>query len=629
MPSAAVFKTAAETGLMRITHMPKIPGKDSLVLYKKRPARVISVTDKLEVEVPGGKIQRVRPKDVVVLHPGPVHALHELVPQSGEVESAWELLAGTRTTLTELAELVYGGYTPPTAWAAWQLVAEALHFCGTADEIMARTPEDLQRVRLVRESKTAEVREWLAFLERLQAGSLAPEDSEYLKDVGALALGAATESRVLRALSRQETQENAHALLLKARYWDETVNPYPRRLKLPTEAPRIPVSMLPEEERKDLTHLPAFAIDDEGNQDPDDALSLESDHLWVHVADVAALVPPRSAADLEARARGATLYLPEKTVPMLPPAITEQLGLGLINVSPALSFGLKVTEEGEIRQVDVVPSRVRVTRLTYAQAEERIDQQPFKCLWQLAQRYRARRRRRGAALLDLPEVRVRVVDGEVCICPMAHLKSRTLVSESMLMAGEAAARFALDRDIPFPFTTQPSPESEKQPATLSAMFTYRRKLKRRQMKSVPQPHAGLGLEVYAQVTSPLRRYLDLVVHQQLRAYLAGHALLGTQEILERVGAAEAITGSVRRAERLSNQHWTLVYLLKNPDWRGAGILVERQGSRGVVLIPDLGLEAQVHVRREPALDEVLSLGLNGVDLPGLTAHFRVESSVPT
>ena len=94
----------------------------------------------------------------------------------------------------------------------------------------------------------------------------------------------------------------------------------------------------------DLTHLPAFAIDNAWTTDPDDALSLEGpNRLWVHVADVAALVLPDSPADLEARNRAASLYLPEMTVPMLPAEASERLALGIGDVSPALSFG---TESG-------------------------------------------------------------------------------------------------------------------------------------------------------------------------------------------------------------------------------------------------------------------------------------------
>ncbi len=63
-----------------------------------------------------------------------------------------------------------------------------------------------------------------------------------------------------------------------------TVNPYPRRMDLPAESPLLDLPELPAEERRDLTHLAAFAIDDEGNRDPDDAISLDGERLWVHVS---------------------------------------------------------------------------------------------------------------------------------------------------------------------------------------------------------------------------------------------------------------------------------------------------------------------------------------------------------
>ena len=153
--------------------------------------------------------------------------------------------------------------------------------------------------------------------------------------------------------------------------------------------------------RRDLTHLAAFAIDDEGSDDPDDAISLEGNRLWVHVADVAALVPPESPADLEARARGANLYLPEGTVPMLPPEVTQLLGLGLADISPALSFGMDLTPAGEITGIEIVPSWIRVTRLTYDEVELRLAEEPFTCLYDLALRCEARRQTRGAITLTL------------------------------------------------------------------------------------------------------------------------------------------------------------------------------------------------------------------------------------
>ena len=193
------------------------------------------------------------------------------------------------------------------------------------------------------------------------------------------------------------------------------------------------------------------------------------------------------------------------------------------------------------------------------------------------------------------------------------------------MAGEAAARFALERDIPFPFATQPAPPTGTQQLTegLAGAYALRNTLQRSQTKSVPAPHTGLGLAVYARATSPLRRYLDLVAHQQLRGYLRGEDILGAQEMLERIGAVEAVTGSVRQAERLARQHWTLVYLLQHPGWHGEGILVEKRNSRGTVLIPELELEPRVHLREDLPLNSVVPLFLSGVELPELEAYFRL------
>ena len=104
---------------------------DSLVLYKVRPARVLSVSNKIEIELDGGKTKRVRDKDVVLLHPGPVGRLADLAASSGDVDEAWSLLEGAQTNLRELAELAFGDYTPASAWAAWELVADGLYFEGT------------------------------------------------------------------------------------------------------------------------------------------------------------------------------------------------------------------------------------------------------------------------------------------------------------------------------------------------------------------------------------------------------------------------------------------------------------------------------------------------------------------
>ena len=599
--------------------------QNSLVLYKNGPARVAALGDKLDIELEDGRSLRVRPKDVLLLHPGPLRSPRELgeIP-AGEVEAACELLEGNPTTLLELAELVYGACTPATAWAAWRLVDEGLYFQGTPEAINVRPLAEVEQERIVREAKTAERDAWNGFLQRARAGCCAPEDARYLLEVEELIWGQREQSRVLQALECNQTPESAHALLLRLGYWNERHNPWPRRTGAILERPTVPLAELPQEPRLDLTGLPAFAIDDEGNLDPDDALSLDGDRLWVHIADVAALVPPDSPADVEARARGATLYLPETTIPMLPDAALRQLGLGLLEVSPALSFGLSLDANGVVIDVEVVPSWVRVQRLTYEQVETRLDEEPFRRLYELAERHQARRRTRGAIFIDLPEVKMRVSEGRVDIQPLPRLRSRMLVAEAMVMAGEAAARFALERELPFPFTTQePVEAADQQPVSLAAMYSLRRSMRARQYSSQPGPHGGLGLEVYVQATSPMRRYLDLVAHQQLRALLRGGDPLDAQAIVARVGAAEAVASGVRRAERLSRQHWTVVYLQQHPGWQGEGVLVEKRMPRGTVLISALALETRVKVADSVAPDSVLPLRLTGIDLPEREAYFRV------
>ena len=606
--------------------MPDTPiSQGNFVLYKQRPARVAQAGERLEIELEDGKPVKVRAKDVVLLHPGPLERLSDLQPEEGDLETAWELLAGGVTNLAELAELAFGDFTPSTAWETWRHIADGLYFRGAPDEVEARTAEAVEQERQARAARAAEREAWDDFIARVRQGQPAAADERYLKELDDRAYGQRPDSRLLRALSIADQPEKAHDLLLKLQRWNYTVNPHPLRLGMALEQPTGSLVSLPDEPRRDLTHLPAFAIDDEGNQDPDDALSLEGQRLWVHVADVAALAPPDSEVDLEARARGANLYLPERTVTMLPPEATHQLGLGLSEVSPALSFGLDLSDDGRLLDVEVTPSWVRVTRMTYEEVSRRLDEEPFKSMYHLAQLSEERRMEEEAISIELPEVKIAVRDGQVSIEPMQPLPSRMLVAEAMVLAGEAVARFALERGLPFPFTTQPPPDTFERPSTLAEMFAVRKTLKRSQQTSIPAPHAGLGLEVYARATSPLRRYLDLVVHQQLRAFLRGDNTLGEEEVLERVGAAEAVTGSARQAERLSRRHWTLVYLLQHPNWRGAGVLVDKRGSRGTVLIPELSLEIQLLVPEDMELDASVPLVLTGVSLADLEAHFRIEA----
>ena len=596
----------------------------NLVLYKSQSARVVSAAAKIEIELPDGKKVSVRDKDIILLHGGPLNSFADLTQlESSEIEEACALLDGTATTLPELADLIFGVYTPQSAWAVCRLMLDGLYFCGTPDAILVRSVEAINKERQQRASKTAEKEAWNGFIDRLRKSTLIDIDRSRIVPLEDFCLGKNSGCRILKELDVQETPEHAHTLLLKLGIWDHGINPYPSRRGF-AEAPAYPaLPPLPQEDRLDLTHLCAYAIDDEGNKDPDDALSIDGNILWVHIADVAAAVTPGCPLDIHAGGVGANLYLPENTHTMLPPEATTIFGLGISETSPALSFGIVLNENGSIASYQIHPSLIKVTRITYEAAQERIEQHPFSELYSLTQQYRAFRKSQNGIFLSFPEVKLRVIDGRVTICPLGDLPSRDMVTDAMLMAGEAAARFAMEHVLPFPYTSQPPPETIGHAADMAAMFAYRRQLKPSGVKTIPEAHAGLGLPSYSRVTSPLRRYLDLVAHQQIRLFMTGGKLLDEQAIVSRIGTSAAMTGTLQKIERLSNQHWTLVYLLQNPHWQGRGIVVEIRERYSIVIIPEIAFETRISTDKELSLNQELCLAISSVDLPGLTARFTI------
>lgn len=594
----------------------------ALVLYKSQPALIASIGEKIDIRVPSGKDRKVRPKDVLLLHPGPLQSLNSLQLPQGNIEEAWELLQGEQPEFADLAELVFGEFTPAAAWAAWQMLQDGLYFGGEMDSIEVRTADEVAREREQRDSKAREAQAWEDFLTRVETAQLQDEDRKQLAEVERVALGNAQHSRILSHFKVEASPQAAHRFLVRCGYWDAAENPWPRRAGVALEDLEIGVPGLPQEERLDLTGLEAWAIDDAGNQDPDDAISLDGDYLWVHVADVAALVRPDGHLDQAARERAANLYLPERVYPMLPDAVTEQLGLGLAAESPALSIGMRLVD-GEVRDVRIARSRVRVSRTTYDAANERMQESPFAEIAAITDSYRAKRVARHAARLDLPEASVRLVDGEVVIRPLPKMASRDMVTDAMLMAGEAVAIFASENDIAIPYAMQPQPEEIRQPQTLSGMYAYRRLFKPSNTVLHPEPHFGLGLERYARSTSPLRRYADLLVHQQLRAFVGGGEPMSREIMAERIAGIDANSGRIRRAERQSNLHWKLVYLQRHPDWQGEAIVAALEQRKAVLVIPELAMEVKVRLHDRFALDESVTLGLREVDLTTQDAWFRV------
>jgi exoribonuclease-2 len=607
------------------------PRKYALVVYKKRPGRILATGEKIEVELPGGDRVKVRPKDVVVLHPGPVEGLDSLGDCPGDVQTAWDLLSGKQTSLKELAELAYADFTPSSAWAVWKLLEDGLYFQGSPDEITALPGQEVERQIKARQVKAQESSAWNDLLARIRGGSFEPSnavaaDQKYITELENLALNKRLEARLMQELGRPPRPENAHALLMDLGIWDAYVDPYPTRLGISEEAPHFALPDLPEETRLDLTHLPAYAIDDEENQDPDDALSLDGDELWVHIADTAALIPPESSIDLEACTRGANAYLPQGTIPMLPHQAVAMFGLGLSEISPALSFHIQLSSVGDIEGVEILPTWVHVQQLSYQQAQEMLSNgdEILNRMLSYLQAYQFHRHNLGALTMDLPEVIIKLKGNKVEIRPVQFFDSRVLVREAMLAAGQAAALYTQQYNLPIPYVIQESTPGLAPAEDMAGQFELRIRMKRSQLSLLPGLHAGLGLEPYTRATSPLRRYQDLLVHQQIRAHISAHSVLGEQEVLRAAGMAEAGAALASQAESLSRRHWTLVYLLQNPGWSGDAVLVKKSGMIGRFLIPALAWETTVHLQDDLALNSVVNLEMASVDLPNLDAHFSLR-----
>ena len=621
-----------------------------MVIYKNKPALVKDLSDgKITISLQGGEQVKVREKDIELIHSGPVKDFDgiEVRASSAAICEAWELLLGDDSgpvSLKDLAALVFGEYTPSSAYAAYCLLKDGLYFSGSINAIVPRSREEVTVEETKRSEKQRETGERSAFLERLKAclkknaeASLLPDDARFMQDVEALAYGKSSKSRTMKELGLGETPEDAHALLLNTGFWSAAVNPHPARFGLSINhtniCPDVPLC----ENRRDLCHLAAFAIDSPWSNDPDDAISIEkaeaglgnsgSSVLYVHVADPAASITPDSPAEKEARDRGATLYLPEGTIRMLADEALALFALGFSEKSPALTFKMTLDEGGEIINTEIFPSIVRVRRITYEDADRETDCADSEAaaalcaLYDLARLICNRRTAQGAVNIDLPDVHITVENETVKIEPVVSCRSALLVKECMIAAGEGAGTWAAGNGLAFPYISQEVEIQGAVPSGLAGSWQLRRCMRPRILSTKPGRHQGLGLDTYSQVTSPLRRYTDLLAHLQIRAFLRGDAPLSADEVSARLGFSEAAAVASVQAERASDNHWKMVYLSGQKDTVWDAVALEKKGNRWAVIIPSLALETQVPLQKDVAPNENIKLVLKSVNIPKGEAVF--------
>ena len=630
--------------------------KNSVVLYKSTVAVIEERDgDKFQIRFctqpatsTGKKAvfgqQKVREKDVILLHEGPCSSLENLLAFSDEkipnqLNETYELLLSDDSTanepvpISDLAEYARGSFKADESWAFYLALLSDVHFAPKTDELkngkilfVPRSQEEIDSINQKKYEKDHEEEIRSAFLKRLRAKKLdLPGDAKFMGEIEAYALCKIEKSKTMADAGFSQSPEKAHQLLIDTGIWDYTKNPYPTRYGFSFESAREQLGPMPDEERVQIPGF-AYAIDSEHSTDPDDAIAFDGEYLWVHIADPASSVLPDSSIDIAARGRGTTLYIPEGASRMLAESCLEDYALGLKENSSALSFKIKLDGDSQIEDCQVLKTRVNVKRLTYKQAQEKKNSPELKPLFDIAEKNRERRLQNGAVTIQMPEVDI-WVDKEtkkVSIAPDEKYESNDMVAECMIIAGEAAARFAFKNQIPFPFVSQESPEfPENIPEGWAGCFAKIKCMRKRSVGITPAPHAGLGLSFYSQVTSPLRRYSDLIAHQQLRAFIGGKKVLAKDEMLERVAAGDAASLAAKKASRLSESHWKLVYLLQNPEKTYQAFCIDRRGDNGLFLIPDLSMQTSIKVGDEMQLNQEVCLKMDRVDIPNQNVQFVV------
>lgn len=355
------------------------------------------------------------------------------------------------------------------------------------------------------------------------------------------------------------------------------------------------------ENRDDLRDIPLVTIDGLDARDFDDAVFAESIHegwhLIVAIADVAHYVRFGSALDKEAYRRGNSVYFPDRVVPMLPEALSNELCSLKPHVDRAcMAVHLWLDKAGELTRWKFVRGVMRSkARLTYEQVQEAINGRPddvtkplldpvlkplygaYSCLMQA-------RLHRGTLELDLPERKVEIENDKVkAIKVRDRLDSHKLIEEFMITANVAAAaqlegkggvclyrvhdkpteiKLEALRDFLDSLGISLVPGKQLHPRFLTQILedsagsphsqVVNEMMLRSQAQAVYSPdnigHFGLALAKYAHFTSPIRRYADLVVHRALiRTGQLGKDGLKDEEIESLDDIGVHISGTERRA----------------------------------------------------------------------------------
>ena len=372
---------------------------------------------------------------------------------------------------------------------------------------------------------------------------------------------------------------------------------------------------------EDLRDLPAFTIDGPLTRDYDDAISLEIDgetlHLGIHITDIGTVILPDSILDREAKDRVSSIYMPRRQVPMFPPNLSQDtLCLKQGCDRRAISLLTRFDKTGKLLDYRFVISVIKIRQhLTYEEVNEILDRgnlsnthgqvkvenlsRLLKEMYKISLQLHQKRINQDALNLSLPELQIHFNDDSTLSLKLVgqDTPSRIIISEFMILYNWLAARFCRDNQIPVLFRTQADPNerfSIGEAGYLYYVFTQRRKLSPLRIDTTPNPHSGLGLDLYIQATSPIRRYFDLLAQRHIRAFLTGTTPIFTEKQLEeiRITAGPALK-SIETLRRTRLRYWILKFLSQNKGKRFKAQVLDELKTKYRIVVNDLLLVAEI------------------------------------
>ena len=295
---------------------------------------------------------------------------------------------------------------------------------------------------------------------------------------------------------------------------------------------------------------------------------------------------------------------------MLPPDLSE----GLLSLKegenrPALSFLVKLSDAGDIIDSEICLSIIRVAKkMTYDEVDAEIAQNsPFAELYRLTSALMEKRKNAGALILSIPELQI-VVDQEKHIALSIRERnapSQVVVAECMILANHLAARLFRERGVPALYRKQAQPRERidmPDGGSLYHLYRQRKLLGRVDLGIEPGPHYMLGLDLYTTITSPMRKYYDLVMQRQMKSLLGGGPpVYGKHDLKNMVSEVDPRLAKAGLVSQERERYWVLKYLQDQVGQPLTALVLEKRMRGYSILLYDYQLEVNLSAADGTAL----------------------------